>query len=141
MQVLPPAPLGPNPYATALGASFDARFVVGETIATGLIPAAVMWRDGVPEALGPTNGWTGSRATGVSDDGTIAVGLLYTPTTSAPGVWTAGSGWRTLPDYLASQGLPLPSGWTLGGETFRCRPMGGPSRATFSSLGNSPKRS
>lgn len=113
MRVLPALPLGPGSQATALGMNFDGSYIAGRCEAASVSSTAVLWHNGVAQGLGVPNGWTKSVATDVSDDGQIVVGTLGTFAVTVPAVWTATSGWATLHDYLASQGMPVPAGWTL----------------------------
>lgn len=99
-----------GPDTGAWGVNFDGSVIVGQS---GLNLHAVMWRDGQISDLGVPQGFVGgSVAKAVNDAGTVVVGYASTSTTQAV-IWTPSSGMEFLSDYLARNGIAVPSGWTL----------------------------
>src|SRR5262249_31243411 len=64
MQPLP-SPPGYMGSTIALGVNFNGSIAVGNG------QSAVIWRNGLPEALGAPAGWATSSANAVSDDGSV----------------------------------------------------------------------
>lgn len=92
--------------ATAI--NHDGSIIVGQS---GVGDRTTMWVNGVPTDL--TYGFTvrNLSPTGVSDDGSILVGVLYQfGLPGVAGVWTPGSGMTTLATYLTARGVTIPVG-------------------------------
>lgn len=91
--------------------SSDGRWIAGQCAAG----TAGLWHDEVVESLGLFGGFGTTRATGVSDDGSVAAGQVEYDRNHArgAGVWIRGSGWSLLSDYLAANGVDIPTGWSL----------------------------
>lgn len=98
---------------TATAANADGRFVVGQSWATGR-SQAVLWNleDGTERLLGSLrdDDWDtiNSRASAVSDDGSIVVGTSW----GRPFVWDEHHGMRRLEDVLSELGVAA-EGWRL----------------------------
>lgn len=94
----------------ALGVNFDGSIVVGQSGPSG---HAAMWRNGQVTDLGVPQGFLGSTiSVGVNDLGTVVVGYTSSSTTRAF-IWTPTFGMEYLSDYLARNGIQVPSDWTL----------------------------
>ncbi len=98
-------------YGHAYGLNSDASIIVG---VSGAQRRAVMWEDGAIIDLGLAMGFPRSLARGVSEDGSVVVGMvdggLTNPTAA---IWVAGSGWRPLREYLSSIGVSVPDSVSL----------------------------
>ncbi len=73
----------------------------------------VMWTGSSVMDLGIATGWTGSLAKVVSDDGSVVLGGLFTPTLDVPAVWTPTTGFVPFADYLALHGITIPDGYSI----------------------------
>jgi len=99
----------------ACAVSADGRVTVGAgSISTGR-SVALMWREGSPDAilLGTIGQANGIFPTGLSDDGSIAVGYADLNSSYLPFIWTESTGMISLDSYLNQYGVTVPDGWTL----------------------------
>ena len=65
-----------------------------------------------PESLGSLPGTSYSQANGISDDGSVIVGLASGPSSKAF-LWIENQGMLDLQNYLVSNGVTGPTGWQL----------------------------
>jgi len=110
MQVLPDLP------GTTSGSLAYATNVTGDIIVgvSGAPRNAVLWQNGQPISLGLIPGFTSMYPNAVDDLGNTIVGHLDPITGSdVAGIWTSSRGMERLADYLAFQGVPVPTGWQL----------------------------
>lgn len=90
--------------ARADATNYDGSVVVG---VTGQLP--VMWRDGAPTLL-PVPAGGRFRPYGVDDAGAVVVGAMRG---SRAGIWTPERGTELLSEYLAANGVVVPTGMNL----------------------------
>ena len=127
MQILPPAPGSTSMTANAVNP--DGTIIVGH----GSLGRAVMWRHGVMEQLTGGVSFTLVGVNGVSDDGLVVCGDIYTTAAqSRAGVWTPQNGWELLSNYLTRHGVVLPDGFIMG----ECNAVSADGR-TFVGIGGS----
>lgn len=112
MQMLPPPAGGSADVLIARSVNADGTIVVGNAASP---PSAVLWRNGTAMALGIPAGWGSSSAFSVSDDGNVVACTLFAGVSGsdAAGVWTSQRGIEPLTEYLSSNGVLVPNGWTL----------------------------
>lgn len=111
VRTLPRLPGGASGQAS--GTNHNGSLIVGYSDAANGLMTAALWTNDVIQPLTAPAGWR-SWATGVSDDGSVILGILSTSAVVVPSVWTPSSGsWVPLSDYLAGQGMPVPEGWTF----------------------------
>lgn len=106
LQRLPGAMFG----GRADGVNHDGTIVVGYDDG---FRRAVLWTGTSVMDLGIATGWTGSLAKVVSDDGSVVLGGLFTPTLDIPAVWTPTTGFLPFADYLALHGISIPDGYSI----------------------------
>ncbi len=93
----------------AYGTNHDGSIVAGLSGGIG-----VLWTGNTVQALTNPVGWTGAGATDVSDDGSVVIGSLNNATQIfVPHIWTPVGGWQTPATYFATQGFPVPEGWSI----------------------------
>jgi uncharacterized membrane protein len=112
MRILPPAPGSRDGEAN--DAKADGSVIVGSS---GVEQTACVWRNGAIQLLDAPPDYLRSRATSVSDDGSVILGLAE----AGPGgmrafVWVGGAGPRPLSQYLADFGITLPEGTEMWGH-------------------------
>lgn len=96
-------------YATAI--NHDGSIIVGHS---GVGDRTTIWANGVPTDLTHGINTFNLSPNGVSDDGSVLAGLLYqSGTPGSAGVWTSSTGFITLANYLAANGVTVPAGVTL----------------------------
>lgn len=113
MQELQP-PSGSSLHsAYAYGTNHDGSLTVGMSqTASGALTATV-WTASTVQALPTPVGWD-SQATDLSDDGSVVLGSFSNNTAVfVPHIWTPVDGWQTPAVYFASQGFPVPEGWSI----------------------------
>ena len=93
----------------ARGVNFDGTIIVGGSgpgSATG-----TMWINGVPQALVSAGANVSFTPEGVSDDGSVVCGIINAGGAGGlfAGVWTLATGVIPLSDYLAANGVSIPS--------------------------------
>jgi uncharacterized membrane protein len=76
--------------------SGDGTYAVGET-SNGMVQEAVRWTDAEPQLLGLKTGWTSASGRGVSDDGSVVVGLVNTAAREVAFRWHDGTLGELLP--------------------------------------------
>ncbi|MGB1129751.1 MAG: hypothetical protein ACPG4K_06860 [Haloferula sp.] len=105
-------PGGGAKSSDALAVSSDGSVVVGSGN-SGQGPEAVIWRNGVIEALGDLDGGeTNARLLDINSSGSIAVGQGTTASGAVAMVWNDALGLGNLKSLLVGQGVDM-SGWTL----------------------------
>lgn len=87
--------------------SWDGSIIVGKS-RKGYYDQAVRWVDGEIQSLGGLNGEevSLSSALGVSGNGAVAVGTLYSPSNGFR--WTEDGGMLTVEDWLTASGADMP---------------------------------
>ncbi len=114
--ILPDVPDARYLEAEARGVNADGTIVVGKGNDQFGNIHGLVWRNGVPTALPAPATFESVTAHGVSDDGSIIIGVLADPLTSLPqtgAVWTEDTGWVPIYDYLRSNGIDVPSSLNL----------------------------
>jgi len=119
---------GMRPAPTAAGV-VDRVYFVNKINAAGTIyigegergadreQVVVRYTDGVPEVVISHRLSDGFFVTGMSDDGTVLVGMRELGPLNIPSVWVDGQGVFALSDYLALNGVVRPAGATLNRVT------------------------
>lgn len=107
--------------ASAFGVNKSGSIIVGQTdiIGGATQSHAAMWINSSILDLGLNADMRRANAQGVSDDGSVVVGvarILAAPVDRAT-IWTASTGLVWLDSYVAAQGITVPSGWTFGNAT------------------------
>jgi len=90
------------------GMSGNGNYVVGQATNSGGSECAVLWINGVPQAISPLASYV---AYSVSDDGSVVVGS--TGFNLPPFYWTSANGLQSLASVLALDQISVPAGWTL----------------------------
>ncbi len=97
----------------ASGTNSNGSLIVGYAYDAIGLRTAAMWTLDSLQLLTAPSGWR-SWATDLSDDGSVVLGTLSTNNTGPlPAIWTPAAGWLFAADYFASQGFPVPAGWTV----------------------------
>ena len=113
-----PVPAGtPGVYdSRPLSANYDGSLVVGYVDPVPGRSSAVLWRDSVPTTLASFGTRWDMLAAGITDNGRLVAGQAFNVDTNefVATIWRDGGDPVRLQDYLASLGVSIPAGWTLG---------------------------